>query len=49
LNPPGKDRGESKTAPFERFLELARRLVSVPKKEIDRRAEAYEKQKKRGA
>jgi hypothetical protein len=32
---------------FERFETFARNLVSVPKKEIDRRAKAYER-KKRG-
>lgn len=31
---------------FARFDELARRLMSVPKKEIDEKAEEYDKKKK---
>lgn len=30
---------------FARFDDLARRLMSVPKKEIDKKADEYEKQK----
>lgn len=33
---------------FERFHDLARKLVSVSKKEIDRKAKAYERKKKAG-
>jgi hypothetical protein len=31
--------------PFDRFKELARRLVSVPKKEVHRKEAAYQRQK----
>lgn len=34
---------------FERFRELTRKLIGVPKKEIDRRAKVYERKKKRSA
>jgi len=30
---------------FDRFKELARKLISVPKKEIDRKEAAYQKHK----
>lgn len=32
---------------FERFEEFARKIISVPKKEIDRREREYQEQKKR--
>jgi hypothetical protein len=36
---------QPETKPFDKFRQLVRRVVSVPKKEIDRR-EAEQKQKK---
>jgi hypothetical protein len=34
-------------SPHDRFEDLARRLVSVPKREADEQAEAYERDKAR--
>lgn len=34
-------------SPHDRFEDLARRLVSVPKSEVDEQAEAYEREKAR--
>ena len=33
--------------PFDRFQELTKRLVAVPKKEIDRKEAAYQRRKAR--
>jgi hypothetical protein len=33
--------------PFERFKELTRKLVSVPKKEVDAKESTYQRQKAR--
>lgn len=34
-------------APFDRFTEFTRRIVGVPKPEIDKKIRTYERQKKR--
>ena len=34
--------------PFEKFREFTRKVVSVPKAEIDRREKAYKKARKQG-
>jgi hypothetical protein len=36
---------DSEPSPFERFDKLLRRVVSVPKKEIDKREAAYKRQR----
>jgi hypothetical protein len=33
--------------PFERFEDFTRRIMAVPKKEIDEKAKEYERKKKR--
>jgi hypothetical protein len=38
---------ENKT-PFEKFREFTRKVVSVPKAEIDRREKEYKKARKQG-
>jgi hypothetical protein len=40
---------EPDEGPFERFEALARRLVRVPKKELDRRSALYERRKQNGS
>lgn len=48
----GKDAGAgnaSKDAhtPFERLTDFARRIIAVPKSELDKRTRAYERKRKR--
>jgi hypothetical protein len=38
--PPGR-------TPYEKFIDVVRHVISVPKKEIDRREEEYKRQRKR--
>lgn len=40
-----KPRKEKGSAAFERFRKLAKRVVSVPKSEIDRRAEEHKEER----
>ncbi len=42
---PGIRPTQSETSEANRFKEFAKKLVSVPKEEIDRRAEEYHKQR----
>jgi hypothetical protein len=37
---------DKETHPFERFVDLTKRLVSVPKKEIDRKAKELDGNRK---
>lgn len=39
----------SEPSPFEKFRDLTRKLVSVPKKEIDKQEKAYQRKKNRRA
>jgi hypothetical protein len=45
LNP---DSSPSEQTPFQRFEEFARRVVAVPRAEIEDRERAYKEQKKSG-
>lgn len=42
-----KRKPEPANPEFERFKEFARKLIAVPKKEIDRQKAVYEKKKQR--
>lgn len=39
---------ESKSESFVRFEDLARKIVSVPKAEVDKQKEKYEREKEKG-
>ncbi|MEN3335674.1 MAG: hypothetical protein V7641_5039 [Blastocatellia bacterium] len=38
---------EDTRTPYQRFEDLARQVLTVPKKEIDKRQEEYERKKKK--
>lgn len=42
-------RAEKPATPFERLADFTRRIVAVPKAEVDKRMRALERQKKRRA
>jgi hypothetical protein len=41
-----KQQSDSSATPFERFDSLLKRVISVPKSEIDKREAEYKKQRK---
>jgi hypothetical protein len=47
MKPPEPSKSASKSEEFERFEAFAKELISVPKAEIDKRAEEYQRQKQR--
>jgi len=47
MKAPKPSQPPSKSEEFERFEAFAKKLISVPKTEIDKRAKEYERQKQR--
>lgn len=43
---PAPDEDDDTRTPWERFLDAARHVVSVPKEEVERREKAWRKQRK---
>jgi hypothetical protein len=43
--PPRPETEDGEASPFERFKSLTKRLVAVPKKEIDRKAKSQQRRK----